>query len=131
MTDFKAKNKVGLVSLGCPKNLVDSEVMLGLLREGGYELIKDEKQADVMIVNTCAFIESSKKESVNAVLEVARLKAGGNLKKLIVTGCLAQRYKDELEKEIPEVDHFLGTGEFQRITEFTNLRSEIPVLRSV
>ncbi len=130
MADPK-KTKVGLISLGCPKNLVDSEVMLGLLKNGGFELVKDEKEADVMIVNTCAFIDPSKKESVQAVLDAARLKSYGRLKKLIVTGCLAQRYKADLEKELPEVDHFLGTGEFPRIAEFARLKNELPVVRSV
>lgn len=125
------KPKIGVVSLGCPKNLVDTEVMLGLLQKEGYEFTADEAEADVMIVNTCSFIEASKKESVDAVLDVAKRKTDGNLKKLIVTGCLAQRYSKELEKEMPEVDHFLGTGEFHRITEFAKITT-LPVLdRSV
>ncbi len=119
----KTKGIVGLISLGCPKNLVDSEVMLGLLKKEGYSLTKKEDEADVLIVNTCAFIDASKKESVDTILDVAKLKEEGSLKKLIVTGCLAQRYKNELEKEMPEVDHFIGTGEFQRITEFTKIDS--------
>jgi ribosomal protein S12 methylthiotransferase len=130
----KPATKVGLISLGCPKNLVDSEVMLGSLQKEGYRFTSDQNEADVMIVNTCAFIDSSKKESVNTILDVARLKTEGNLKKLIVTGCLAQRYKDELETEMPEVDHFLGTGEFQKISEFAKVEkkpAEIPVVRSI
>lgn len=126
----KKSLKIGMVSLGCPKNLVDSEVMLGLLQKQGYQLTPNEKEADVIIVNTCAFIEDSKKESIDAILDVARLKEEKGLKKLIVTGCLAQRYQAELEKELPEVDHFIGTGEFQRITEFVPTQSQLPVLRS-
>ncbi|HLG20247.1 MAG TPA: 30S ribosomal protein S12 methylthiotransferase RimO [Bdellovibrionota bacterium] len=126
----KPQLKVGLISLGCPKNLVDSEVMLGLLKKEGCELTKDESQADVMIVNTCAFIEASKKESIETILDVARRKSDGSLKKLIVTGCLAQRYREELEKEMPEVDHFIGTGEFHRITEFTKVLPAFPPPRS-
>jgi ribosomal protein S12 methylthiotransferase len=123
--------KVGLISLGCPKNLVDSEVMLGLLRREGYELTGSEAEAEVMIVNTCAFIDASKKESVDTILEVAKRKRNGSLKKLIVTGCLAQRYPGELEKDLPEVDHFVGTGEFQRITEFVKPSGpELPVART-
>src|SRR6266850_503162 len=128
MNPTSARPKVGLISLGCPKNLVDSEVMLGLLQKEGYELTKNEDEADVMIVNTCAFIEDSKRESVDTILETARRKKDGSLKKLVVTGCLAQRYKTELEKEMPEVDHFVGTGEFHRITEFTKTQKSLPVL---
>jgi len=127
------KTKIGMISLGCPKNLVDSEVMLGLLSTDQYEITSDQDDADVMIVNTCAFIEDSKKESVDTILEVAELKKKGSLKKLIVTGCLAQRYKAKLERELPEVDHFVGTGEFQNITEFvreTGNKKELPVVRS-
>ncbi|MCC7459756.1 MAG: 30S ribosomal protein S12 methylthiotransferase RimO [Proteobacteria bacterium] len=128
------KTKIGMISLGCPKNLVDTEVMLGLLSKDQYEITNDQDNADVMIVNTCAFIEDSKKESVDTILEVAELKKTGKLKKLVVTGCLAQRYKAKLERELPEVDHFVGTGEFQNITEFVretpNNTMELPVARS-
>ena len=128
------KTKIGMISLGCPKNLVDTEVMLGLLSKDHYEITNDQDDADVMIVNTCAFIEDSKKESVDTILEVAELKKTGKLKKLVVTGCLAQRYKAKLERELPEVDHFVGTGEFQNITEFVrqtpNNTMELPVVRS-
>ncbi len=130
MKSLEDKIKVGMISLGCPKNLVDAEVMLGLLKKESHVLTNDASQADVLIVNTCAFIEESKKESIDTILEVAQLKAKGSLKKLIVTGCLAQRYQTELEQELPEVDHFIGTGEFQRIAEFANLRPELPVVRS-
>ncbi len=127
------KTKIGMISLGCPKNLVDTEVMLGLLSKDQYKITNDQDAADVMIVNTCAFIEDSKKESVDTILEVAELKKKGTLKKLIVTGCLAQRYKAKLERELPEVDHFIGTGEFQNITDFvreSNNKMELPVVRS-
>lgn len=125
-----AKTKIGMISLGCPKNLVDTEVMLGLLSNGSYEITNQQEDADVMIVNTCAFIEDSKKESIDTILEVAELKKNGNLKKLIVTGCLAQRYKAKLEREMPEVDHFIGTGEFQNITDFVRTQKDLPVIRS-
>src|SRR6266699_5717407 len=103
--------KIGLVSLGCPKNLVDSEVMLGLARAAGHELTSDPSGADVIVVNTCAFIDSAKQESVDAILEMAQHKKDGACRRLIVTGCLAERYRDELKQEIPEIDAILGTGE--------------------
>ncbi len=100
-----------MVSLGCPKNLVDGEVMLGLAREAGHEITADTDTADVIVVNTCAFIDAAKEESIDAILEMARLKTSGRCRRLIVTGCLAERYRDELRAEIPEVDVVLGTGE--------------------
>jgi ribosomal protein S12 methylthiotransferase len=103
--------KIGLVSLGCPKNLVDSEVMLGLAQQAGHELTQDASQADVLVVNTCAFIDSAKQESINTILEMARHKKDGACQRLIVTGCLAERYRDELKAEMPEIDAVLGTGE--------------------
>jgi ribosomal protein S12 methylthiotransferase len=103
--------KVGFVSLGCPKNLVDGEVMLGLAREAGHEITPDAQAADVIVVNTCAFIDRAKEESVNAILEMARLKRDGACQRLVVTGCLAERYRDELRAEIPEIDAVLGTGD--------------------
>jgi len=103
--------KVGLISLGCPKNLVDSEVMLGLAQQAGHELIQDASQADVLVVNTCAFIDSAKQESINTILEMARHKKDGACQRLIVTGCLAERYREELKAEMPEIDAVLGTGE--------------------
>jgi ribosomal protein S12 methylthiotransferase len=103
--------KIGLVSLGCPKNLVDSEVMLGLAQKAGHELTQDASQADVLVVNTCAFIDSAKQESINTILEMARHKKDGVCQRLIVTGCLAERYRDELKAEMPEIDAVLGTGE--------------------
>ncbi len=103
--------KVGMISLGCPKNLVDSEVMLGLAEQAGHTLTADAHEADVLIVNTCAFIDKSKQESINAILEMAELKKTGACQRLVVTGCLAERYKDELRDQIPEIDALLGTGE--------------------
>jgi ribosomal protein S12 methylthiotransferase len=103
--------KVGFVSLGCPKNLVDGEVMLGLAREAGHQITPDAQAADVLVVNTCAFIDQAKEESIDAILEMARLKRDGSCRKLVVTGCLAERYRDQLRAEIPEIDVVLGTGE--------------------
>ena len=102
--------KIGLISLGCPKNLVDSEVMLGLAREAGHELTQDADEADVLVVNTCAFIDKAKQESIDTILEMVERKKGA-CQRLIVTGCLAERYRDELQAEIPEIDAILGTGE--------------------
>jgi ribosomal protein S12 methylthiotransferase len=107
--------KIGLVSLGCPKNLVDSEVMLGLARDAGHELTQDAAAAEVLVVNTCAFIDSAKRESVDTILEMARLKTDGACRRLIVTGCMAERYRDQLRAEIPEIDAVLGTGEVPEI----------------
>ncbi len=108
--------KVAVVSLGCAKNLVDTENMLGLLAEKGYQLTTDEMQADLLLVNTCGFIESAKEESIDAILELARYKKEKG-SKLVVTGCLAQRYKDELLQEIPEIDAIIGTGNIERVVE--------------
>jgi ribosomal protein S12 methylthiotransferase len=107
--------KVGLISLGCPKNLVDSEVMLGLAQEAGHELTNDAAGAEVLVVNTCAFIDRAKQESIDTILEMAQHKKDGVCRRLIVTGCLAERYRDELKKEIPEIDAVLGTGEVPQI----------------
>ena len=107
--------KIGLVSLGCPKNLVDSEVMLGLAQGAGHELTEDAAQADVLVVNTCAFIDRAKQESIDTILELAQHKVNGRCTKLVVTGCLAERYRDELKAEIPEIDVVLGTGEVEAI----------------
>ncbi|HXU15043.1 MAG TPA: 30S ribosomal protein S12 methylthiotransferase RimO [Terriglobales bacterium] len=109
-----ARPKVGFVSLGCPKNLVDSEVMMGMLAQGGAELVPRTEDADVIVVNTCSFIESAQQESVNTILEMARLK-GGRAKKLVVAGCLVERFRDEIQKNIPDVDAVVGTGELERI----------------
>src|SRR3954462_1736369 len=107
--------KIGIISLGCPKNLVDSEVMLGLAQQGGHQLTQDAADAEVLIVNTCAFIDSAKQESIDSILEMARHKTDGSCKRLIVTGCMAERYRDELKKEIPEIDAILGTGQVPEI----------------
>jgi ribosomal protein S12 methylthiotransferase len=104
-----------MISLGCPKNLVDSEVMLGLSQQAGHELTADAGDADVLIVNTCAFIDSAKQESIDTILEMARHKTDGHCRRLIVTGCMAERYRDELQKEIPEIDAVLGTGQVPEI----------------
>jgi ribosomal protein S12 methylthiotransferase len=109
--------KIGMISLGCPKNLVDSEVMLGLAQEQGHELTADATQADALVVNTCAFIDSAKQESIDAILEMAELKKSGRCQRLIVTGCMAERYRDELRAEIPEIDALLGTGEVPAIVD--------------
>jgi ribosomal protein S12 methylthiotransferase len=106
---------VGLVSLGCPKNLVDSEVMLGRLRAQGYAIAADAKAADVIVVNTCAFIDRAKQESIDTILEMAREKESGRAQRLVVTGCLSQRYDAELRREIPEIDATLGTGQVEDI----------------
>jgi ribosomal protein S12 methylthiotransferase len=107
--------KIGWISLGCPKNLVDSEVMLGLAQQAGHELTNDAAAADVLVVNTCAFIDSAKQESVDAILEMAEHKKSGACRRLVVTGCLAERYREELKVEIPEIDAVLGTGEVPEI----------------
>ena len=111
------KEKVSLVSLGCPKNLVDAEVMLGYLAREGYEVTTDEREADIIIVNTCSFIKEAKQESVDTILDLADRKHDGRCRLLIVTGCLPQRYQEELMKELPEVDIFVGTGDYPRIVE--------------
>jgi len=109
--------KIGMVSLGCPKNLVDSEVMLGLAQESGHQLTGDAADADVLIVNTCAFIDKAKQESIDAILEMAEQKKTGACRRLVVTGCMAERYRDELLEQIPEIDAVLGTGQVPQIVE--------------
>ncbi len=111
------KTKIGFISLGCPKNQVDTEVMLSLLHEDGYELTGEDIEADIIIVNTCAFIESAKKESIDNILDVAWLKENRTLKGIVVCGCMAQRYADEIERELPEVDAIVGTGSLRDIVE--------------
>ncbi len=101
------------ISLGCDKNLVDTEKMLGILGKEGYSFVDDENEADIVVVNTCCFIGDAKEESVNTILQMAELKKNGRLKALIVTGCLAQRYKQEIIDEIPEVDAILGTTSYE------------------
>src|SRR5918992_467455 len=109
--------KVGFISLGCPKNLVDSEVMMGQLRQKGYEITSDAAEAETLVVNTCGFIDAAKKESVDAILEAARMKSEGKCKRLVVAGCLVERYREELRAEIPEVDAFIGTSQLGDITK--------------
>src|SRR5262249_17612358 len=113
--------KVGFISLGCPKNLVDSEVMLGALNRHGYSITSQKRDADVIVVNTCGFIDAAKKESIDTILEMAELKAQGNCKKLVVAGCLAERYRSEIQKEIPEIDFIFGPDELGRILEAVQL----------
>jgi ribosomal protein S12 methylthiotransferase len=123
--------KVGFISLGCPKNLVDSEVMMGQLRQNGYEITADAAEADTVVVNTCGFIESAKQESIETILEAARLKTGGKATRLIVAGCMVERYRDELKVEMPEVDAFIGTSQINDILAVcdpnTNTRS-LPIV---
>ena len=111
------KKKILFVSLGCDKNLVDSEMMLGLLAKSSYEFTDDEREADVVVINTCCFINDAKEESINTILEMAELKKSGAIESLIVTGCLAQRYKEEIQAEIPEVDAILGTMAIDEIAK--------------
>lgn len=109
--------KVHFISLGCPKNLVDSEIMAGTLMKDGYEVVADAEEADTVVVNTCGFIEESKKESIQRILDMTSLKEQGQIKKVVVAGCLTQRYKEELVEGLPEADLFVGSGEFQNIAK--------------
>ncbi len=109
--------KIGIVSLGCPKNAVDTEYLLGDLVNTGYEITPNQEEADILVVNTCGFIESAKRESVDAILEMALLKTDGKCRKLIVTGCLSERYSDDLLKEIPEIDHIFGVNQYPRLKQ--------------
>src|SRR5512138_345104 len=109
--------RVYMHTLGCPKNRVDSEVMLGTLAEAGFRLEQDPARADVVVVNTCGFIESAKVESVDAIVELAELKRTGRCKKLVVAGCLVQRHAKELARSLPEVDHFIGTGAYADVAK--------------
>ena len=130
--------KIGMVSLGCPKNLVDSEVMLGLAQQQGHELTREAANAEVLIVNTCAFIDKAKQESIDTILEMAEHKKSGACRRLIVTGCMAERYRDELRAEIPEIDAVLGTGVVPEIVTAldgmgergTGIGTLIPLLRA-
>src|SRR4051812_562864 len=115
--------KVGFVSLGCPKNLVDSEVMMGLLARAGAELTPRAEDADVIVVNTCSFIDSAQQESVNTILEMAQHKTNGRAKRLVVAGCLVERYRNEIQKDIPEVDAVVGTGELEKVLAAAGLAS--------
>src|SRR4051795_8735473 len=109
--------KVGFVSLGCPKNLVDSEVMMGLLARAGAELTPRAEDADVIVVNTCSFIDSAQQESVNTILEMAQHKTEGRAKRLVVAGCLVERFRNDIQKNIPEVDAVVGTGELENVLQ--------------
>jgi len=120
--------RIHLISLGCPKNRVDSEVMVGQLRDGPFELVDSPEDAELIVVNTCSFIQSATEESIDTILDMAQYKNNGACKKLIVTGCMVQRYGQSLEGELPEVDFFLGTGEYHRISEV--IANKKPVIRS-
>ena len=113
--DIPQKPKVHFISLGCPKNLVDSEIMAGTLMKDGFEVVADADGADTVVVNTCGFVEDSKKESIQRILDMAQLKQDGKIKKIVVAGCLTQRYKNDLVEGLPEADLFVGSGEFQNI----------------
>jgi ribosomal protein S12 methylthiotransferase len=118
--------RIGFVSLGCPKNLVDSEVMMGLLDRAGAEITGRPELADIVVVNTCSFIDRAKQESVDTILEMAQLKANGKAQKLIVAGCLVERYRDEIQKNIPDVDAVVGTGELEQILAAAGLDTSAP-----
>src|SRR5215471_924939 len=120
----KAPLKVGFVSLGCPKNLVDSEVMMGLLQTGGAQITSKAEEADVIVVNTCSFIDTAKQESVNTILEMAQHKTKGKARKLVVAGCLVERYREEIQKNIPEVDAVVGTGELEHILAAAGIQTQ-------
>jgi ribosomal protein S12 methylthiotransferase len=124
MSSTPAQNSVYFVSLGCPKNLVDSQVMLGILEKDRYKIAETPEAAEVIIVNTCSFIQASKEESIETILDMAQLKESGSCKVLVASGCLPQRYSKELEQEMPEVDLFIGTGQYHRITELLNKHGE-------
>src|SRR4051812_43016499 len=124
--------RIYFVSLGCPKNQVDTELMLGQVQAAGHSLIDSPETADVIVVNTCAFIDAAKEESVDTILEMAEYKKSRKGAKLVVTGCLAQRYSDDLVKDIPEIDHILGSSDFQSIskilTKATKSKKKLPVV---
>lgn len=122
--------KLLFISLGCDKNLVDSEEMLGMLAADGHEIVDDEDEAEVIIVNTCCFIGDAKEESVNTILEMAEKKKAGTCKVLIVTGCMAQRYKKEISEEIPEVDAILGTTSYGDISKAVKEARQADTLKS-
>lgn len=124
ITPSEAPKKVHFVSLGCPKNLVDSEIMLGHLMNNGYQVTDSSEDADTVVVNTCGFIDDAKKESIAKILEMSELKKSGSLKKLVVAGCLTQRYKNDLVDGLPEADLFIGSGEFQNIAEILKKSDE-------
>jgi len=125
--EFAKPLKVGFVSLGCPKNLVDSEVMMGMLAQSGAELTPSAHEADVIVVNTCSFIETAQRESIETILEMARHKSNGRTRKLVVAGCLVERFRDEIRKNFPEVDAVVGTGELERILPAVGLKQREPL----
>ena len=118
------KHNIGMVSLGCAKNQTDAEAMLSILSNDGYEIVSNPELADTIIVNTCGFIDSAKQESIDAILEMAEYKETGRCRKLIVTGCLAERYSNDILSELPEVDAILGTGDYDRIAEIIRMSAE-------
>ena len=109
--------KVGFISLGCSKNLVDTEVMLRTLYDAGFEITPDETEAEIIVINTCGFIESAKQESIEDILDATKLKEWGKCKHIVVTGCLAERYREEVMREMPEIDALIGVGSLEDITE--------------
>lgn len=125
----KVFKKIGVVSLGCPKNTVDSEIVIGSLADKGYSITSDESESEVIVVNTCGFIDSAKEESINTILDMAEYKKSGRCRKLIVMGCLSQRYKDEIIKEIPEIDYLVGAGDFKGIIEIIESNNGIDKLQ--
>ena len=116
-TENSQTKRVHFISLGCPKNLVDSEIMAGTLMKDGVTVVADAEDADTVVINTCGFIEDSKKESIQRILDMTQLKEDGKIKKVVVAGCLTQRYKDDLVEGLPEADLFIGSGEFQNIAK--------------
>ncbi len=125
--EMPAKQTIGFLSLGCPKNLVDSEVMMGILARNGYELTARADEADVLVVNTCSFIAPAQQESVDTIIEMAEHKKFGRARRLVVAGCLAERYRDQIREQIPEVDAVIGTGEVEQILEAVRGDGQLPV----
>ncbi|MEM7480090.1 MAG: 30S ribosomal protein S12 methylthiotransferase RimO [Acidobacteriota bacterium] len=126
MSDAQERPRVGMVSLGCPKNLVDSEVMLGELEKAGYEVVAEAEQADTVIVNTCGFIEDAKQESVDAILDFAEAKKRGDTRKLLVAGCMVNRYGEELSESIPEIDGFVSLDQIREVDKVVRIGGEAP-----
>jgi ribosomal protein S12 methylthiotransferase len=123
---LEPRTRIGFVSLGCPKNLVDSEVMMGLLDQAGAEITNRPEMADILVVNTCSFIDKAKQESIDTILQMAEHKVSGKARKLIVAGCLVERYRDEIRKNMPEVDAVVGTGELETILAAAGLEAPAP-----
>ena len=115
MSQADADRTIHFVSLGCPKNRVDSEVMLGVAERAGYRHVTEAEEASVIVVNTCGFIDAAKKESIDTILELSGYKDSGSCQKLVVSGCLSQRYPDDLAADLPEVDHFLGSSDMLKL----------------